>query len=87
VPHAGFSPLRRWGASRRVFTSNVDGQFQRAGFAEVAEVHGSIHHLRCVEPCTDDLWAADGPTVTVDRDDARPGPVAHLPELRRTGAT
>lgn len=32
-----------------VFTSNVDGQFQRAGFAaeQIQEVHGSIHHLQC----------------------------------------
>src|SRR5262249_48989705 len=36
-PHAGFEILRRWTAELRqgsfVFTSNVDGQFQRAGFA------------------------------------------------------
>src|SRR5688572_28584070 len=38
MPHAGFEVLRRW--SERlplgcfVFTSNVDGQFQRAGFPE-----------------------------------------------------
>ena len=33
VPHDGFRVLREWGA--RVFTSNVDGQFQRAGFTDV----------------------------------------------------
>lgn len=54
VPHEGFAILRSWGA--RAFTSNVDGQFQRAGFADVAEVHGSIHHVQCVEPCTDEIW-------------------------------
>jgi NAD-dependent SIR2 family protein deacetylase len=54
VPHEGFSILRSWGA--RVFTSNVDGQFQKAGFTDVAEVHGSIHHVQCVEPCTDEVW-------------------------------
>ncbi|MDX8051364.1 Sir2 family NAD-dependent protein deacetylase [Lentzea sp. BCCO 10_0798] len=54
VPHEGFAVLRSWDA--RVFTSNVDGQFQKAGFADVAEVHGSIHHAQCVEPCTDEIW-------------------------------
>ena len=47
VPHAGFAVLRRWARERptRVLTSNVDGQFQAAGFDPdvVAEVHGSIH--------------------------------------------
>ena len=45
VPHAGFAVLLGWARRRpvRVFTSNVDGQFQTAGFAEddVAECHGS----------------------------------------------
>lgn len=48
VPHSGFDVLRKWRA--RVFTSNVDGQFQKAGFPKVAEVHGSIHHLQCTLP-------------------------------------
>eukprot|EP00928_Gymnodinium_smaydae_P048285 TRINITY_DN32274_c0_g1_i1.p1 TRINITY_DN32274_c0_g1~~TRINITY_DN32274_c0_g1_i1.p1 ORF type:complete len:301 (+),score=48.24 TRINITY_DN32274_c0_g1_i1:35-904(+) len=52
VPHSGFAILRSWaeGASQGhfVFTSNVDGQFQRAGFADdrVVECHGSIHFLQ-----------------------------------------
>ncbi|WP_137813939.1 SIR2 family NAD-dependent protein deacylase [Gandjariella thermophila] len=76
-PHAGFAVLRRWGdrlpGGIRVFTSNVDGQFQRAGFAaeHVAEVHGSIHHLQCVEPCQDAVWPADGTEVAVDPDTMR----------------
>ncbi|MBY8853650.1 NAD-dependent protein deacetylase, partial [Saccharothrix sp. MB29] len=63
TPHAGFGVLRSWGA--RVLTSNVDGQFQEAGFPHVAEVHGSIHHLQCTVPCTDDVWRNDH-VVTVD---------------------
>lgn len=63
-PHAGFDRLLRHGAGLQngvhVFTSNVDGQFQRAGFAadSVCEVHGSIHHLQCIEPCgtSDPIW-------------------------------
>ncbi|WP_236796365.1 Sir2 family NAD-dependent protein deacetylase [Amycolatopsis sp. GM8] len=68
VPHEGFSLLRKWGEATpggvAVFTSNVDGQFQKAGFPLVAEVHGSIHHLQCTVPCGPDIWPAlDGPRV------------------------
>jgi NAD-dependent SIR2 family protein deacetylase len=70
VPHEGFGVLRRWAERRptRVFTSNVDGQFQMAGFAEpaVAEVHGSIHHLQCLRGCGQPVWPADGVAVDVD---------------------
>lgn len=43
-----------------VFTSNVDGHFQQAGFADerVCEIHGSIHHLQCLAPCSAALWSA-----------------------------
>ena len=64
-PHKGFSILRRLGKRTkhglRVFTSNVDGQFQRAGFDEmrVCEVHGSIHHLQCMDGCGDAIVPAD----------------------------
>ena len=35
-----------------VFTSNVDGQFQQAGFdpQHLHECHGSLHHLQCLRP-------------------------------------
>lgn len=52
-PHAGFGMLKGWGERMLhgygVFTSNVDGQFRRAGFdpKTIAECHGSIHHLQC----------------------------------------
>jgi NAD-dependent SIR2 family protein deacetylase len=65
-PHAGFGILRNWSARMQhgafVFTSNVDGQFQKAGFAatQVAECHGTIHSLQCTEPCTTDAWPAHG---------------------------
>jgi NAD-dependent SIR2 family protein deacetylase len=70
VPHAGYGVLLRWAARlpTRVFTSNVDGQFQRAGFAcsNVAEVHGSIKYLQCVHPCRQDVWPAADLDVEVD---------------------
>jgi NAD-dependent SIR2 family protein deacetylase len=71
-PHAGFAILRSWADSlahgARVFTSNVDGQFQRAGFDEphVAEVHGSIHHLQCLLPCSTTFWPAPALDLSID---------------------
>jgi NAD-dependent SIR2 family protein deacetylase len=79
VPHEGFTLLRAWGdatpGGTRVFTSNVDGQFQRAGFSHVAEVHGSIHHLQCAQRCSDAIWPADDVIVLVDAESLR----AHRP--------
>lgn len=77
VPHAGFALLKAWGArmahGSAVFTSNVDGQFQRAGFdpQRVFECHGSIHHLQCLAPCGDHIWAADDFAPQVDADACR----------------
>ncbi|MBV8078581.1 MAG: hypothetical protein JO284_19390, partial [Planctomycetaceae bacterium] len=56
-PHPGFAILRRWAERmpRRAFvvTSNVDGHFQRAGFApeRVMEVHGAIDWMQCTRHC------------------------------------
>ncbi|MFM0629353.1 SIR2 family NAD-dependent protein deacylase [Paraburkholderia xenovorans] len=65
VPHEGFAILRRW-ADRMprgafVFTSNVDGQFQKAGFCgdRIHECHGSRHTLQFLEDCYPDTWSAD----------------------------
>jgi NAD-dependent SIR2 family protein deacetylase len=64
VPHAGFDILRALGVSLPhgafVFTSNVDGQFQKAGFPDdqVVEAHGSIHRLQCLQPCSVKTWPA-----------------------------
>ena len=80
VPHDGFAVLRSWGA--RVFTSNVDGQFQKAGFADVAEVHGSIHHAQCVEPCTDEIWEC---SFDVEVDPVTMRAVGELPSCPRCG--
>lgn len=72
VPHAGFEVLKRWGErvphGYFVFTSNVDGQFQKAGFPDdrVFECHGSIHHLQCAVPCRPAVWPADDVRVDVD---------------------
>lgn len=71
-PHPGFAWLRIWGERMlhgwTVFTSNVDGQFQKAGFAseQVHECHGSIHHLQCLGPCSDAIWSAQDFVPQVD---------------------
>ncbi len=72
VPHEGFAILRAIGESLPqgafVFTSNVDGQFQKAGFAgdRVCEIQGSIHHLQSMTGCTADIWPADDMAPDVD---------------------
>ncbi len=72
VPHEGFATLLRWAAEKPhgafVFTSNVDGQFQKAGFPadRVVECHGSIHHLQCLSGCGEPIRSADGVEVEVD---------------------
>jgi len=64
-PHEGFAVLKRWTQKKPngsfVFTSNVDGQFQRAGFSaqQVYECHGTIHRLQCTRPCQSITWSAD----------------------------
>jgi NAD-dependent SIR2 family protein deacetylase len=71
-PHAGFALLRDLACGKPdgvfVFTSNVDGQFQKSGFAEeiIWEVHGSIHYLQCLAPCCREVWSADAVIPEVD---------------------
>ncbi|HEV2692448.1 MAG TPA: Sir2 family NAD-dependent protein deacetylase [Verrucomicrobiae bacterium] len=71
-PHAGFATLLNWAKAKPdgcfVFTSNVDGHFQKAGFDAdvVVECHGSIHHFQCAEECTDKIWPAPDEAVLVD---------------------
>jgi NAD-dependent SIR2 family protein deacetylase len=71
-PHAGYDLLRTWGERTKagcfVVTSNVDGQFFKAGFAAgaVVEQHGSIHRLQCQEPCGDHAWDAPADDLAID---------------------
>lgn len=65
LPHEGFHIIRKWIERNRaeyfVVTSNVDGQFQKAGYADdrILEVHGSIHWLQCQTPCNSAVWRND----------------------------
>jgi NAD-dependent SIR2 family protein deacetylase len=77
VPHAGFAMLmelsRTMAHGHFVYTSNIDGQFQKAGFAEgrIVECHGTIHDLQCAAPCCDDVWSAAPLVVRVDEEHCR----------------
>jgi NAD-dependent SIR2 family protein deacetylase len=76
-PHDGFRILFGWSQRMRqgcfVFTSNVDGHFQRAGFEDsrVLEVHGSIHFLQCTRLCSPNLFPSDAFSVSVEESSMR----------------
>ena len=82
VPHEGYHILKGWikslGLDSFCVTSNVDGQFQKAGFdeARVLEVHGSIHHMQCTVPCCDKIWK-NTEDIEIDFDRMR---ALHVPE-------
>ncbi len=90
VPHAGFQILRQIGASMNnglfVCTSNVDGQFQKAGVPPEAvfEIHGSIHHLQCASLCSSAIWDADAVAPVVDSGTGEL--VSELPRCPNCGA-
>jgi len=80
VPHPGFALLRQWTVARPggyfVFTSNVDGQFQKAGFEaeKVNECHGSLHYLQCQANCLDRIWPAGDLAIAVEEESMRAQP-------------
>jgi NAD-dependent SIR2 family protein deacetylase len=90
VPHPGFRLVHDWGRAKPrglfVFTSNVDGQFQKAGLdgVEVIECHGSIHHLQCLESCSGHIWSADTVQPVIDEERCRM--ISPLPRCPRCGA-
>jgi NAD-dependent SIR2 family protein deacetylase len=80
VPHPGFDLLRQWAQGKPggyfVFTSNVDGQFQKAGFPEerIHECHGSLHHLQCLADCSKAIWPEGDLVIGVDGETMRARP-------------
>jgi len=74
TPHKGFSQLLETAENKKggyfVFTSNVDRQFQKAGFDEnrIEECHGSIHHFQCASPCSNEIWDAGEIEVEIDEE-------------------
>lgn len=88
-PHEGFYMLQNWAdeydLDSFVVTSNVDGQFQKAGYREdqLLEVHGSIHHLQCLSPCSDDIWG-NNEDIPVNFDTMRANHVPTCPHCNAT---
>ena len=89
-PHEGFAILRRWTSRMRlggfVFTSNVDGHFQRAGFdlERIVEVHGAIDGLQCMAECGVGIFSSDPFDVAIDLETMRATPP--LPACPQCGA-
>ncbi len=80
IPHEGFNILRRW-ADRMprggfVYTSNVDGHFQRAGFDpdRVVEVHGTITAMQCLIHCGVGIFPSEPYEVEIDESTMRAVP-------------
>ncbi|HUX06264.1 MAG TPA: Sir2 family NAD-dependent protein deacetylase [Acidobacteriota bacterium] len=90
-PHRGFDQLLELAESKPsgyfVFTSNVDGHFQKAGFDEgrIEECHGSIHHFQCAAVCSHAIW--DGGETEVEVDEERFEALNPLPACERCGGT
>jgi NAD-dependent SIR2 family protein deacetylase len=89
-PHEGFAILHRW-MSRMprggfVYTSNVDGHFQSAGFSpdQVYEVHGSIGAMQCLGECGAGIFSAAPYSLKIDPKTMRAVPP--LPKCPRCGA-
>lgn len=88
VPHDGFRLMLEWIERFKlpsfVATSNVDGQFQKAGFPEesILEFHGSIHHLQCTRPCSARIWE-NRESFVIDEETMR---ADHVPLCPRCGA-
>jgi NAD-dependent SIR2 family protein deacetylase len=85
IPHEGFQIIRKWiernSADYFVVTSNVDGQFQKAGYDDkrIVEVHGSIHWLQCRTPCSSSIWFNDE-SIPVDEASMRARHTPRCPE-------
>jgi NAD-dependent SIR2 family protein deacetylase len=89
APHPGYRLLLDWARSKRhggfVYTSNVDGQCQAAGFApeRIVECHGSIHHFQCARPCSPYIWPAPHAGTPIRA--ARAAHSGDLPRCARCG--
>lgn len=72
IPHQGFKMLQKIAKlpsnGHYVFTSNVDGHFQKSGFdpSRIVECHGTVHKLQCTRNCKLDTWTADDLEPVVD---------------------
>lgn len=73
-PHMGFRYLRaianHLDGGAFIYTSNVDGHFQKSGFPlnNIVECHGSIHHLQCQRTCHQETWESTNFVPEVDEE-------------------
>ncbi len=85
MPHRGFELLLDLVKQKKdnyfIYTSNVDGQFQKAGFdsEKIYEIHGSIHHFQCSRDPLHGIWSARDIAIEVDMDSFK---VKNLPKCR-----
>ncbi len=85
TPHDGFKMLLDLAYKKDdnyfIFTSNVDGQFQKAGFSDykIAECHGSIMHMQCSKNCSNAIWSGEDLGVEVDMEKFRALNMPHCP--------
>jgi NAD-dependent SIR2 family protein deacetylase len=90
IPHKGFEMLLEIAKKMKngsfVYTSNVDGQFQKAGFDEnkIYEIHGSINFLQCTKPCSNNIWKADFEKIDVNEEKFEA--TGDLPSCKKCGA-
>ena len=90
APHKGFSIIDRWAKQMNsgafVFTSNVDGQFQRAGFdpERIVEVHGSFEGMQCTRECGIGIFPGESSDVEIDLESMRA--IHPLPSCPHCGA-
>lgn len=86
IPHEGYQKLLELGNKKQygyfIFTSNVDGLFQKAGFndAFIEECNGSMHYFQCVKPCSSHIWKAPKNKIIIDREHFKAtGPLPQCP--------
>ena len=71
-PHRGHTLLKEWATSMKdghfTYTTNVDGQFQMAGYdgQQLVECHGNVHLYQCCEPCHDQIWQDTPKDLDID---------------------
>lgn len=79
TPHDGFRMLLEWARAMRggyfVATSNVDEQFEAAGFAaeRVLAVHGTVFAYQCLVPCRKETWREEPLALDIDLETMQAG--------------
>jgi len=100
TPHEGFKVLLDLCKSTRscdpeskepnyfVITSNVDSQFNKAGFASerIFETHGTLAYLQCTKNCSgSSVWKNDGGPLEIIEETMRVKDEATLPRCEQCG--